>query len=201
MGDKTNPLSKKRKKLPIIPSQSEVTTLNNQITFLKHKAIFLTFYSTGLRLKEVVNLSPPDIDSKRMLVIVRDGKGYKDRIVMLSPVLLQILRQYWISCKIKPDRYLFYGRYPDKPISKRRVQSFISEYTLKAGIKKKITPHIIRHAFATHLLEAGVDIRRIQLLMGHKSLRTTTIYLHVSESYINDTKSPLDSIPDVLNNL
>jgi site-specific recombinase XerD len=127
-----------------------------------------------------------------MQIIVRNAKGYKDRVVILSPKLLKILREYWKSCKEKPKKYLFPGRKIDEPISSRAVQWMMHNIVKKAGIKKNASVHTLRHSFATHMLEQGVDIRRIQLLLGHKSLRTTSIYLHVATNYLSDTKSPLD---------
>lgn len=133
-----------------------------------------------------------------MLIIVRNGKCFKDRIVILSPLLLKILREYWISCKTKPKSYLFPGRKINQPMSSRAVQWMMSNLRKKTDIKKTVSPHILRHSFATHLLEAGTDIRRIQLLLGHKSLKTTAIYLHVAANYLAETKSPLDYIPEII---
>jgi len=149
-------------------------------------------YSAGLRISELLNLKLYDIDSKRMVITVRNGKGGKDRTVMLSHKCLTVLREYYKSCNIKPKSYLFFGTSPDKPQYPRWVQHTINLAGKKAGIKKNITCHVLRHSFATHLLENKVDVRRIQLLMGHGSLKTTSLYMHVSASYINETKSPLD---------
>lgn len=117
---------------------------------------------------------------------------------MLSPVLLQLLRSYWKSQKVKPHEFLFPGIDNKTPLRHRSVQRFISDAGKRAGIKKNVTPHVLRHSFATHMLEAGVDLRRIQLLLGHQSMRTTSIYLHVAANFVKDTKSPLDSIPDIV---
>jgi site-specific recombinase XerD len=127
-----------------------------------------------------------------MQIIVCNAKGYKDRAVILSPKLLKILREYWKTCKEKPKKYLFPGRNIDEAISSRAVQWMMQNIVKKAGIKKNVSVHTLRHSFATHMLEQGVDIKRIQLLLGHKSLRTTSIYLHVATNYLYDTKSPLD---------
>jgi len=147
-----------------------------------------------MRLSELLNIHVTDIDSKRMVITIRQGKGYKDRTVMLSPNLLIVLKQYYKSCVVKPKTYLFFGNTIDKPIGARRVQSFIKSKAEESGINKAVTPHILRHSFATHLLNENVDLRRIQILMGHKSLRTTSTYLHVSDNFINEIKSPIDSI-------
>ena len=127
-----------------------------------------------------------------MLITVRNGKGFKDRTVMLSKELLKLLRIYWVKSKIKPDIYLFYGNDKNKPLTHRSVQQFVSDAGIRSGIKKRVTPHILRHTFATHLLESGTDLRKIQLLLGHKSLRTTSIYLHVATNFAKDIISPAD---------
>ena len=127
-----------------------------------------------------------------MLISVRNGKGFKDRTVMLSKELLRLLRQYWIESKIKPKVFLFCGQDVNTPLRNRSVQRFISDAGIRSGIKKRVTPHILRHTFATHLLEAGTDLRKIQLLLGHKSLRTTSIYLHVATNFAKDIVSPAD---------
>jgi integrase/recombinase XerD len=127
-----------------------------------------------------------------MLISVRNGKGFKDRTVMLSKELHKLLRQYWLESKKKPEVFLFCGQDINRPLTSRSVQRFISDAGIKAGIKKKVSPHILRHTFATHLLEAGTDLRKIQLLLGHKSLRTTSIYLHVATNFAKDIISPAD---------
>jgi integrase/recombinase XerD len=154
----------------------------------------LVLYGTGLRISEALSLRIQDIDSKRMIITVRNGKGAKDRCVMLSEKVLNGLRNYYKSLRIKPKSYLFFGKDIDSPMLPRWAQHNISLAGKKAGIKKPVTPHILRHSFATHLLENGVDVRRIQILMGHKSLRTTAIYMSVSADFINTTKSPVDNI-------
>ena len=194
MAYQTHFLSKKRFKLPTVLSKSEILSIYNTLTYKKHKAIFLALYSAGLRLQEATYLRICDIDSGRMTIPVRNAKGEKDRNVMLSPFFLKVLRDYWKSCIEKPKTYIFPGRNNNSPISHRAVQWFFTKAANKLKITKQVSPHILRHSFATHMLENGVDIRRIQLLLGHKSLRTTAIYLHVAENYVNDTKSPLDSL-------
>jgi site-specific recombinase XerD len=129
-----------------------------------------------------------------MVITVKNGKGAKDRCVMLSQKLLNALRNYYKSCEIKPQTFLFFGYDVNKPLQPRWVQHTISLAGKKAEIKKDVTPHVLRHSFATHLLESGVDVRRIQLLMGHRSLRTTAIYLNVSSKFVNETKSPLENL-------
>lgn len=133
-----------------------------------------------------------------MQIMIRKGKGFKDRAIILSSLLLKVLREYWISCKTKPIKYLFPGRNINQPLSPRAVQKMMSNLIKKAGIKKPASVHTLRHSFATHLLEAGTDIRKIQLLLGHKSLKTTSIYLHVATNYLSETKSPLDYIPEII---
>lgn len=129
-----------------------------------------------------------------MVLIVRNGKGSKDRFVMLSQKLLNALREYYKSLPVKPKEYLFPGKTGSKPLAPRGIQYSISRAGETSGIKKRVTAHVIRHSFATHLLESGVDVRRIQFLMGHKSLRTTAIYMNVSAEFVNKTKSPLDTL-------
>jgi len=154
-----------------------------------------------MRLTESLALSYKDIDSNRMVITVRNGKGFKDRTVMLSPVLLELLRTYWRAQTVKPFEFLFPGRDNRMPLNRRSVQRFISDAGKRAGIKKNVSPHVLRHSFATHMLEKGADLRRIQLLLGHRSMRTTSIYLHVAANFVNDTKSPLDSIPDIVSTI
>ena len=153
----------------------------------------MTIYSAGLRRSEVARLRLHDIDSARMTITVHQGKGQKDRVVMLSPVLLATLRQYWRHCK--PKEWLFPGDNPGQPISGKDVFMIFRNAVRHAGISKKVCPHSLRHSFATHLLEAGTDLRTIQVLLGHRSLKTTSRYLHVSQQHVRETVSPLDSLP------
>lgn len=186
---------KRPKSLPSVLSKEEITRIINAAPNLKYKAVIQTLYSAGLRLAELVNLHLTDIDSKRMLIRIRQGKGKKDRYVMLSNTLLTTLRQYWKQADPKPRSYLFPGTpNPHTHFSRRSVQRLVKETTLLAHIDKPVSPHILRHSFATHLLEAGVNIRVIQKLLGHKSLRATELYTHVAQNYINETESPLDSL-------
>ncbi len=150
-------------------------------------------YSGGLRISEACRLRPEDIDSARKLIHVRMGKGRKDRFVMLSELLLKILRGYWVQVRPKGG-WLFPGRTAGKPISRTAVGKAIHAAAAKAKLRKKITPHLLRHSFATHLLEAGTDIRVIQVLLGHNSIRSTARYTQVSARHIGSVKSPLDKL-------
>ena len=168
------PLPKKPFKLPMILSREEVAHFLDSIASLKHRTILMTAYAAGLRISEVTHLKITDIDSQRMMIRVEQGKSRKDRYVMLSPQLLEILRTYWKSTR--PTEWLFPGDIPGRPISKDAVEQACQKAHRVSGIKKPITPHSLRHGFATHLLESGTDVRRIQLLMGHRSLATTARY-------------------------
>lgn len=172
------PFSKKEKKLPVILSTGEIRSFFSVIENRKHWTIFTLMYGTGLRISETLNLVPSDIDSKRMVIRVRHGKGRKDRYVPLSSTLLESLRVYWRS--YRPTDWLFPGVIPGKPLSSSSVERLCPGFREKARIAKPVTPHTMRHCFATHLLEAGTDLRTIQLLLGHRSLNTTAIYLHVA---------------------
>ena len=179
------------KKLPVVLDKSEIKILLNSIQNLKHKAILSLIYSAGLRLSEVIEIKLTDIDSKRMLIKIVQGKGEKDRYVMLSDKLLVLLREYYRE--YKPKEYLFEGQKGGK-YSSRSVQAIFKEALRKSNIKKKASVHTLRHSFATHLLESGVDIRIIQQLLGHNSLKTTQIYTQISSSKISEIKSPIDYI-------
>jgi site-specific recombinase XerD len=165
----------------------------NAYVGIKHRAILMTAYAAGLRLSEVVALRVADIDSRRMVLRVRQGKGRKDREVMLSPRLLALLRRYWQAAR--PRDSLFPGRHPDRPISPSAVQRICKKALRASGPNKRISPHSLRHSFATHLLEAGTDLRTIQILLGHSHLSTTARYTHVSTARLHATSSPLDRIP------
>ena len=190
------PFQKRIKSLPTVISKQEISRIINAAENLKYKAIIQTLYSGGLRLSECVNLKVNDIDSKRMVIKIKQSKGRKDRYVMLSKTLLATLREYWKNAQPKPKTFLFPGNHLDKPICNRWVQRIVQDTTLHAHIDKRVTPHTLRHSFATHLLEDGVNIRVIQQLLGHDSLRATAIYTHVAENYINQTQSPLDSLDE-----
>ena len=192
------PLPRIPKKLPIILSREEVAALLETPRNLGHRAILSTLYATGIRVSEASNLQVPDIDSSRNIIRIRDGKGSKDRQVTLSPKLLELLRSCWRWKR--PNEWLFPGRKPGKPISCTFIFRACQKAALEAGITKPVHPHSLRHAFATHLLEAGVDLRTIQILMGHANLSTTARYLHVINTAARTAPSPLDLLPtlDVL---
>jgi site-specific recombinase XerD len=172
------PFPKKEKKLPVVLSTAEIAWFFAVIRNVKHWTIFTLMYATGLRISEALNLLPSDIDSMRMVIRVRQGKGKKDRYVPLSAGLLGSLRAYWK--RYRPETWMFPGMIPGQPLNRSSVERLCPPLRKKAGIKKTVTPHTMRHSFATHLLEAGTDLRTIQLLLGHRSLSTTAIYLHVA---------------------
>ena len=186
------PFPRKEQRLPLILSQEEVARILTVPPHLKSRALLMTIYAAGLRRSEAAHLRVNDIDSARMTITVRQGKGQKDRLVMLSPVLLEILRQYWRHNK--PKQWLFPGENPDHPISDNDVFAVFHNAVRRAGITKKVSPHSLRHSFATHLLESGTDLRTIQILLGHRSLKTTARYLHVSQQHMRVTASPLDGL-------
>jgi integrase/recombinase XerD len=186
------PFPRMEQRLPTILSPEEVARILTVPPHLKTRALLMTIYAAGLRRSEAAHLRVNDIDSARMTITVRQGKGQKDRLVMLSPVLLQILRQYWRHNK--PKQWLFPGGNPDQPISDNDVFAVFHNAVRRAGITKKVSPHSLRHSFATHLLESGTDLRTIQILLGHRSLKTTARYLHVSQQHVRATASPLDSL-------
>lgn len=187
------PHPKRPKKLPVVLSREEMARLIKAVTNLKHRTIVMTVYSAGLRVSEVIALQLSDIDSQRMVICVRQGKGQKDRLVPLSPVLLKQLREYWL--KYRPKHWLFPGQLPDRSLNRSSVERVVKLARNTARLKKKISVHSLRHAFATHLLEAGHDIRTIQILLGHTSLRSTQVYTHVASKAIQSTQSPLDLLP------
>lgn len=187
------PAPKKPQTLPIVLSPEEVLHFLGCITNTKHHAILATCYAAGLRISEAVRLSIPDIDSQRMVLRVQQGKGQKDRYVMLSPKLLEILRAWWRVDK--PKQWLFPGDIPGQHISKDAVEQACQKARRRCSISKPITPHSLRHAFAVHLLESGTDVRTIQLLLGHRSLATTARYLRIATSKVCATSSPLDLLP------
>jgi len=183
---------KKQRKLPIVLSPAEVIRFFAAVTSLKHRAILMTVYAAGLRVSEVVALRVDDIDSARMVIRIRQAKGHRDRYVMLSPRLLLILREYWKA--VRPTEFLFPGNVPDRPITARTVEKACRIACEAAGLDKHVTVHTLRHSFATHLLEAGTDIRTIQVLLGHRSLSTTAVYTQVSPMAVRTTQSPLDRL-------
>jgi integrase/recombinase XerD len=184
------PYQRKRRILPEILAPEEVAVIFDACCNLKHRALLMTAYSGGLRLSETLNLLPSDIDSKRMMIRVEQGKGRKDRYVMLSKNLLAALRSYWKA--YRPVRWLFEGKRRGEPLCSSTAEKVFKHAALKAGIAKHVYFHSLRHAFATHLLEDGTNIRVIQSLLGHRCLTTTQVYTHVAKTYVSDTKSPLD---------
>ena len=181
------------RKLPIVLSPEEVARLLDAAPGLKYKAALSVAYGAGLRAAEVISLKVGDIDSKRMVIRVEQGKGQKDRYVMLSPKLLQTLRDYWRP--VRSTDWLFPGERPGEPITRCAVERVCQSARRLAGVAKPVTPHSLRHAFAVHLLESGTDVRTIQLLLGHRSLATTARYLRIATNKVCSTSSPLDLLP------
>jgi len=187
---------KRPKRLPVILSEEEVARLIESASTAYHRVILMTLYGTGLRREELCRLKVTDVDSQRMVIHVREGKGHKDRDVTLSPRLLAVLRAYWKWRK--PKIYLFpsYQRKRrEQPISARTVYYAVCEAARRAGIKKKVSPHLLRHSWATHLLERGTDLKTIQMLLGHFDLEATTIYLHLSRQHLQSVKNPVEALP------
>ena len=182
----------KAKILPTVLSKLEVKAIINSCTNKKHKCILSLIYSAGLRRSELVNLKLSDIDSTRGLVIIKNAKGNKDRVSLLSPLLVNELRDYYKN--YKPKVYLFEGQEVGSKYSTTSVANILKQACTKTRIKKKISPHTLRHSFATHLLEQGTDLRYIQNLLGHSSSKTTEIYTHVSTQNISQIKNPIDDI-------
>jgi integrase/recombinase XerD len=180
------------KTLPVVLSTDEMARFLDALDNPKHRAVLMTAYAGGLRLSEVARLRLEDIDSARMVLHVRQGKGHKDRDVMLSPRLLAVLREYWKINRPKP--YLFPGRHPDRPISVRTVQMVCGRALKASGLSKHVRMHTLRHSFATHLLESGTDLRTIQVLLGHHSFSTTAKYLHITTAALKSTRSPFDGL-------
>ena len=176
-------------KLPNVLSKEEISRLIKTIDNIKHKCIISAIYSAGLRRSEVLNIKPEDIDSHRMLIKISGGKGNKDRYTLLSVKLLDDLRIYYKE--YKPEKWLFEGQNGGK-YSPESVAKILKKALLKSGIRKRVTPHTLRHSFATHLLEQGIDLRYIQELLGHSNSKTTEIYTHVSNKHLGQIKSPLD---------
>ena len=184
------PLPRYQKKLPLILSPTEVKRLLEAPKNLGYRAILSTMYATGTRVSEVARLKVPNIDSGRGVIWVRDGKGHKDRQALLPPKLLVLLRVYFRWKR--PKEWLFPGRNPGQPINSKSIFIACRKATHDAGISKPVHPHSLRHAFATHLLEAGVNLRTIQILLGHAKLETTARYLHVADTQVRATTSPLE---------
>lgn len=185
---------KDKKTLPSVFDLSEVKALLSAVENLKHRAILTIMYSAGLRLAETARLRVTDIDSKRMMVWVQQGKGGKDRYTLLSETALDCLRQYWR--KYHPKEWLFEGQKEDTHIGMTAIRQIFLAAKKRAGITKPASPHTLRHSFATHLIEAGTSLHHVQLLLGHRSPTTTTVYLHVSRLNLAQVTSPLDIISE-----
>lgn len=181
----------KEKALPKVIAKEDIEKILNSCTNIKHKTMLSILYACGLRAGEIINLKVNEVDSKRMIITISKGKGYKDRTVMLSEKLLIQLKEYYLV--YKPVIYLFEGQYGDQ-YTVSSLRQVLNEACRKSGFKQKATLHWLRHSFATHLLEAGTDIRYIQQLLGHSSTKTTEIYTYVSTKHISQIKSPLDSL-------
>jgi site-specific recombinase XerD len=187
------PFGKRPKKLPTVLGRKEVDRLIQCTANLKHRTFLMTLYSAGLRFSEAAHLKIHDIDSARMQIRVASGKGGKERLVPLSPRLLTELRIYWL--KYKPTDFLFPGKKPGKPYSDTTIRKAMKQAAVKAGIRRRIYPHVLRHSYATGLLEAGVDLLTISKLLGHASFITTMVYLHCRREHLHSAPSPLDWLP------
>jgi Site-specific recombinase XerD len=184
--------------LPAILSQQEVARLIHAARTSFHRTLLMTLYATGARNAEVTRLKFSDFDKQRMVVHIQGGKGRKDRDVMLSFKLLEELREHWRRLPRRPRVWLFPGQHNhrgDRPIDTKTVWHACCQAAQRAGLQKRVHPHTLRHCFATHLLEAGADLRTIQLLLGHNDLKETVRYLHLSQRHLHAAASPLDSLP------
>ncbi|SEB26618.1 site-specific integrase [Variovorax sp. YR216] len=187
------------RRLPVVLSPQEVSRLIAAANNVKHQVALSLAYGTGLRASEVVNLKVTDVDSQRMTLRVEQGKGHKDRYAMLSPVLLQRLRTWWRIAhsqgRMLPGGWLFPGMDPTNALTTRQLNRAVHDAADTAGIQKRVSMHTLRHCFATHLLERKVDVRVIQVLLGHKRLETTTVYTHVATDLLHEVFSPLEALP------
>jgi site-specific recombinase XerD len=188
------PRPREPKRLPEILSSEEVAAILDAAPNPKYRAAFMLCYGAGLRTDEVTHLLPRHIDSKRMLIRVEQGKGKKDRTVMLSHSLLEELRSCWR--RYAPKCYLLEGKHPGLPIDATSIQRAFRLARERAGVSKRVTPRSLRHAFATHLVERGTNLRVVQALLGHQSLNTTALYTHLAKSWLSEVKSPLDSLKE-----
>jgi len=184
------PNYKKESRIPEVLNKTEISEIINSLENLKHKLILKLLYSSGLRVSELINLKPKDIDIERKIIYIRQGKGAKDRISLFPESIKEEFLKYLLNDN--PQNYLFESN-RNKKYSTKTIEKIVEKASKKA-ISRKIRPHILRHSFATHLLEQGIDIRKIQKLLGHKNLRTTQIYTHVANSDIENIKSPLDTL-------
>ena len=188
------PYQRTGRKLPEILSPEEVAALLRATANLKHRALLMTMYAGGLRVSEVTHLRVTDIDGQRMVIRIEQGKGRQDRYVMLSPHLRRVLQAYW---RARRPRTLLFPNPTGRPLTRESVNQLFHRARRRAQITKRVYPYSLRHACATHLLERGTNIRAIQTLLGHRSLRTTQRYTHVAVTYLQDTPSPLDHLPDL----
>jgi site-specific recombinase XerD len=192
------PYPKRTHRLPAILSQQEVARLIQAARTAFHRTLLMTLYATGVRNAEVTHLKFSDVDSQRMVIRIQGGKGRKDRDVMLSSKLLEELRAHWRRLRRRPRVWIFPGNRDhggEQPIDPKTVWHACHQAAKRAGITKRVHPHTLRHCFATHLLEAGADLRTIQILLGHHDLKETARYLHLSQRHLQATASPLDSLP------
>jgi len=191
------PYPKAPRRLPTILSVEEMARLIDAANGLYHRTMLMVLYSTGMRSAELLQLQVADIDSRRMLIHIRHGKGGRDRYVPLSPTLLTTLRVYYRW--MRPQTWLFPGTVhnwrADKPITKRVLWNAVVIAAERAGLRKRVSPHLIRHSYATHLLESGADLRTIQLLLGHVEVQHTVLYLHLSQKHLQAVANPLDALP------
>ena len=186
------PNPKLPKRMPVVLSMEEVLAIFEAIRYIKHKAMIATTYGAGLRISEICSLRKADVDSQRMRILIH-GKGKKDRYCLLSPMILELLREYYRKVRPKGD-WLFPGRNPQEHLSRGSIHKALKKAVKKVGIKKKVSMHALRHSFATHLLEQGTDIRFVQVLLGHASIRSTMRYTHVSNAALARIESPWDRL-------
>jgi len=191
---KAVPRPKRERRLPVVLSREEVQRLFAVVTNLKHKALLMVAYDAGLRLSEILNLRIEDIDSQRMVIHIRQGKGKKDRYARLSPGLLELLREYWRA--YRPPTWLFPGACQRKRYNVATPGHILKKLCRKAGITKRVSMHTLRHSFATHLLEAGTNLRVIQQLLGHERIQTTCVYTHISLEELREAPSPMQLLVD-----
>jgi len=184
------PCARWRRRVPVVLSPEELQRFFAVIRNLKHRAVYMTMYGAGLRASEILSLRVEDVDSSRMLLRIREGKGQKQRYVKLSKHLLDVLREYYK--KYRPNGWLFAGRVPGQPLNRMTLNRVLAYLSKRAALKKNVTPHTLRHSYATHMLDAGADLRTIQVLLGHQNIKSTAIYIHVSQARIDAAPSPLD---------
>lgn len=188
------PRRKIPRKLPTVVAQGQVADLIDSASIPKHQAMFETLYGAGLRVSELCKLKIVDIDSRNMVIHIHDAKRGRERDALLSPQLLETLRSYFKTCR-PTGPYLFPGKIPGRCLTRAAVSQALKKAARKAGLETRVHPHALRHSFATHMLESGVDLRTVQVLLGHSSIRSTTHYLHVTAARMRTIRSPLDSLP------